>query len=332
MAVVQVSIRENLGSATMNSGSSAEKADHISRCLELAVLYEVSGYPKPGNVHRTADFAGTTFEHYLASAVAVAPSFRRAAEQGIRVAEGEIGSSEVRLGYVIKDAVNRMLSSQGGGNTLLGAIILLAPIATAAGMMYNSFSLSKLRENIKVVVESTTPEDAVDVYDAIAAVKPGGLNKSEKLDITDPASKRKILDEGITLLDTFKIASSYDSIASEWVNNYPITFDLGYPYLVKQLEETNDINTAIVHTFLKILAEVPDTFISRKVGQAKSESISIEAKEILKEGGLTTPLGRNLIQKLDNKLRDPNNNLSPGTTADITEAVLALNNLNGYKP
>ena len=316
----------------MNDVPLTEKADYISRCLELAILFEVSGYPKPGNVHRTADFQGTTFEHYLASAVAITPSFRRAAEQGIRVSRGEIESSEVGIGNVIKDAVDRMLGSQSGGNTLLGAIIILAPIAAAAGMVSNNFSLPKLREKIKVVVESTTPEDAVEVYDAIALVNPGGLNKSKQLDVTDPNSKKKILDEGVTLLDTFKIASSYDSIASEWVNNYPITFDLGYQYLVKQLEETGDINTATVHIFMEILAQVPDTFISRKMGQAKAESISSEAREVLNEGGLTTPLGRNLLLKFDSKLRDPNNDLSPGTTADITEAVLALNNLNGYKP
>lgn len=315
----------------MNLVSFAEKADHISRCLELAILYEVSGYPKPGNVHRTADFPKTTFEHYLASAVAIAPTFRKAAEQGIRVSEGEIDSSEVGIGYVIKDAVDRMIASQNGGNTLLGAIILLAPIAVAAGMI-KVFSLPKIRKKIKLIVESTTPEDAVTVYDAIALVNPGGLNRVAELDVTDPKSKKKILDEEFTLLDIFKIASSYDSIASEWVNNYPITFDLGYPYFVKQLEETEDINMATVHTFMKILSEVPDTFISRKVGQAKAESISIEAKEVLKQGGLATPLGRNLLHKLDIRLRDPKNDLSPGTTADITEAVLALSNLKGYKP
>jgi len=316
----------------MSHISSIEKAEHIAGCLELAILLEVSGYPKPGNVHRTADFPETTFEQYLASAVAIAPSFRMATEQGIKVMDEEIDLSEVGIGYVIKDGVNRMLGSQGGGNTLLGSIILLAPIAAGAGMIKGSFSLSRLRENIKKVVEATTPEDAVNVYDAIALVNPGGLNKSKKLDVTDPASKKKIMEKGITLFDTFEIASTYDSIASEWVYNYPITFDLGYPYLVKELEETRDINTATVHAFLKILAEVPDTFISRKVGQTKAESISTQAAQVLKEGGLTTSLGRNLLQKLDSELRDPDHDLSPGTTADITEGVLALNNLNGYKP
>ena len=307
-------------------------ANYISNCLELAILYEVSGYPKPGNVHRTADFKETTFEHYLASSVAIASSFAWVANQGVRVIKEEIVASEIEVGAAIKNSVERMLKSQSGGNTLLGAIIILIPIAAAAGMITGGFSLTKLRKNIKVVVESTTPQDAVAVYDAIAAVNPGGLNKTMKLDVTDPNSKKEILDKNITLLDTFKIAASYDSIASEWVNNYPITFDLGYPYFIKQLKEEENINIATVHTFLKILSEVPDTFISRKVGQTIAESISGEAKEVLDEGGLTSPLGRNLLLKLDNRLRDSEHNLSPGTTADITEAVLALNNLNGYKP
>lgn len=309
-----------------------EKAGYISRCLELAILLEVSAYPKPGNVDRIADFPETRYEHFLTSAVAISPSFKEAAEQGIKVSKGRINPSEVRIGRIIKDAVDRMIKCQTGGNTLLGAIILLAPIAVAAGMVVGQWSLTRLRKNIKVIIESTTPEDAVDVYDAIAVVNPGGLGKSSKLDVTDPTSKKKILEEKVTLLETFKIASNYDSITSEWVNNYPVTFDLGYPYFTKQLRETEDINIATVHTFLKILHDIPDTFISRKVGLAKAESISIEAGQVLKEGGLTTHKGRELLQKLDSELRDPAHDFSPGTTADLTEAVLALNNLNGYKP
>ena len=317
---------------TMSNYFQKNRAEYISQCLELAILYEVSGYPKPGNVHRTADFVETRFEHYLASAVAVAPSFRFAADQGIKFSKGELLATEIGVGNIIKDAVNRMIKSQTGGNTLLGSIILLTPIAVAAGMISNNFVISRLREKIGIVVKSTTPEDAVAVYDAIASTNPGGLNKSSELDVTDPNSKKQILENGITLLDTFKIASAYDSIASEWVNNYPITFDLGYPYFIKQIKKTGDINTSTVHVFLKILSEVPDTFIIRKVGETKAESVSSDSKKILKEGGLTTQSGRNLLNKLDGRLRDKNHHLSPGTTADLTEAVLALNNLNGYKP
>jgi triphosphoribosyl-dephospho-CoA synthase len=316
----------------MRTLKDSEKVDYISRCLELAILFEVSGYPKPGNIHRTADFSETIFEHYLASAVAIEPSFRKAAKQGTKFLEGEIEASELGVGFLIKDAVNRMLYSQKGGNTLLGAIIILTPIAAAAGMINGKISLLELRKKIKVVVESTTPKDAIQTYEAIALVNPGGLNNSKELDVNDLKSKKKILDQGITLFDTFKIAAAYDSIAYEWVNNYSVTFDLGYPYLIKELEKTGNLNTATVHTFLKILSEVPDTFISRKVGQIKAEKISIKAKNVLKHGGLSTATGKQLLLEFDKTLRDPKNSLSPGTTADITEAVLAINNLMGYIP
>ena len=316
----------------MNTNKQSEKADYISRCLELAILFEVSGYPKPGNVHRTADFANTSFEHYLASAVGIRPTFKKAAEKGIMVLNGEIHPFQIEIGNLIKEAVNRMIWSQNGGNTLFGAIIILMPIAVGAGMIDENYSLLKLRKNIQTIVESTTVMDAIEVYDSINLANPGGLNKSEKYDAKDPKSKEKLLNDGVTLLDTFKIALNYDSIASEWVKNYPITFDLGYPYFINQLEKTKSINTAIVHTFLKILAEIPDTFISRKVGKNIAEKVSIDAENVLKEGGLTTSSGRKLLDELDKKVRDKKNDLSPGTTADLTEAVLALNNLNGYKP
>ena len=318
----------------MGFRSSAEIAEHVSRCLELAILLEVSAYPKPGNVHRTADFRETRYEHFLASAVVVAPRFKHAAERGIQVSTGKIGPVDVGIGKVIKEAVKSVSLWQRGGNTLLGSIVLLSPVAVAAGMVLakEKFSISKLRENVKVVIESSTPMDAIDVYDAILIAKPGGLGKAPKLDVTDPASKQKILDDQVTLFEVFKIASEYDSIASEWVNNYPVTFDLGYPYFIQQLEETKDVNATTVHTFLKILSKVPDTFIARKVGLTKAKLVSAEARQVLEKGGLTTQSGRKMLLEFDKKLRDPAHELSPGTTADITEAVLAISILKGYRP
>ena len=317
----------------MSYGSSVETAEHVSRCLELAILLEVSAYPKPGNVHRTADFQGTRYEHFLASAVAVAPHFKHAAENGLQVSEGKIDPTEVGIGAIIKGAIKSIRLWQSDGNTLLGSVILLSPIAVAAGMLtHDKFSLSMLREKIEVVVKSSTPKDAVNVYDAIQIAKPSGLGTAPKLDVTDPASRQKILEEQVTLFEVFKIASAYDSVASEWVNNYSISFDLGHPFFARQLKETTDVNLATVHTFLKILSEVPDTFIARKVGLAKAKKISFEAGQVLEKGGLSTSSGRNLLQKFDKRLRDPAHKLSPGTTADLTEAVLAISILDGYRP
>jgi len=312
-----------------------EKARHISKCLELAILFEVSA-DKPGNVNLVVGFEGTRHEHFLASAVAVASSFELAAKQGTAVSQGKIQISNVGLGQIIRDCVADINVWQRGGNTLLGTVILFAPIAVAAGMTPTKnghiFEAPKLRGNMKLVVESTTPEDAVDVYEAIKIANPSGLGKAPELDINDPNSVNRILEENISLYQVFKIASKYDNVCSEWINNYPITFDIAYPYLMEQIRETKDLNVAIIHTFLKILAEYPDTFIARKVGIGKTREVSSRAKEILKLGGLETSNGREKLKEFDLELRKSSNLLNPGTTADIIAAALALNVLGGYRP
>jgi len=318
----------------MTSKMPKDIPEYVSRCLQLAVLLEVSAYPKPGNVHRTADFEGTRYEHFLASAIAVEPHFKHAAKQGVLVHDGKIGLGRVEVGKIIKDAVVDVASWQRGGNTVLGSIILLVPVAAAAGMTLagERFSIHRLRRNVKMVVESTTPEDAVNLYEAISIAQPGGLGKAPKLDVTDVASKKKIIEDNVSLYEIFKISAPWDSISSEWVNDYRITFNIGYPFFTQQLAETNDINTATVHTFLKILSEVPDTLIARKAVTSKAKEVSTQAKKVLEVGGLTTPDGRDRLLKFDAKLRDPTHQLNPGTTADITSAVLALALLNGYRP
>jgi len=318
----------------MNAKAETDVAEYVSECLQLAVLLEVSVYPKPGNIHRTADFQGTRYEHFLASAVALAPSLRDAAQKGVLVAHGKINLDELEIGKIIKDAVEQVKAWQSGGNTLLGTIILLTPIAVAAGITLTEglFSVSRLRKNIRLATESTTSRDAVNVYEAISIAKPGGLGKTQKLDVADPASKQKILTDNVTLFDVFKISSSWDSVSSEWVNNYSITFDLGYPYFVEILEKTNDVNIATVHAFLKILSEVPDTLVARKLGSARAKKVSIQAKKVLEAGALTTQRGREKLLQIDNKLRDARHRLNPGTTADLTAAVLAVAVLDGYRP
>jgi len=287
-------------------------------------------------VNLTTGFEGTRYEHFLASAVAAAPWFKLAAERGIAVSRGEISVSDVRVGQIIRNCVEDINSWQHGGNTLLGTVILVSPIAVSAGMTYamkeNIFEIHQLRENLERVTESTKSEDAVDVYEAIRIAKPSGLGKAPELDVNDSNSVNRIVKESITLYQVFKIASAYDRVCSEWVSNYPITFEVAYPYLMKQTSEAKDLNKAIIHTFLKVLAEYPDTFIARKIGVEKAKEVSVKASEILELGGLETSLGRKSLHEFDLELRRSSNDLNPGTTADIVAAALALCILNGYRP
>ena len=307
------------------------RAKQIARCLELAILLEASA-PKPGNVSVADNFEKTTYTHFLASAVAAAPSFETAAQRGISVSKGKIGLADVGVGRLIKTCIADINAWQGGGNTLLGAVILLSPMAVAAGMTSTIEDLQNLRKNLKLIIESTTPRDAVNMYTAIEIANPGGLGKAPNLDINDPDSVNRILDDKISLYEVFRIAEKYDTICSEWVNNYPITFDLAYPKLAKKLQNKDDPNNATVQTFLEVLAKVPDTFIARKTGIEKSKEVSLKAKQILNLGGTETPLGKKSLNEFDRELRKSSNLLNPGTTADIIAAALALCVLNGYRP
>src|SRR3990172_927447 len=110
-----------------------EKAKHISKCLEMAILFEVSAN-KPGNVNFVVGFEGTRVEHFLASAMAAAPSFEEAANLGIAVSENKLRIKDVEMGRIIKKCVADIITWQKGRNTLLGTVILFVPVAVAAGM------------------------------------------------------------------------------------------------------------------------------------------------------------------------------------------------------
>jgi len=101
---------------------------------------------------------------------------------------------------------------------------------------------------------------------------------------------------------------------------------------MEQIKNFKDLNTAVIHTFLKVLAKYPDTFIARKVGFGKAQEVSFVAEEVLKFGGLGTPKGKAKLHEFDLMLRQSSNLLNPGTTADIIAAALALCVLGGYRP
>jgi len=308
--------------------------DEIAAALELALLLEVSAYPKPGNVHRTRGFENTRFEHFLASAAALVPHFRLAALRGSKVADGSIHSGELMIGERIKRAVESCSEWQHGGNTSLGAILLLIPISYAAGMVPSRKALKaqEIRKNLRRVICGTSKTDAVNVYRAISRASPGGMVKVPELDVNDKDSLTRIRRHNVSLLHIFRMSSGYDTISSEWVRGFPVTFDIGLPFLVRELRATGDINTAVVDTYLRILSKVPDTLVARKLGIGKAREVSLMAKRALKAGGMKTSRGRKEAEDMDKSLQRADHRCNPGTTADLTASALSILLLSGYRP
>jgi triphosphoribosyl-dephospho-CoA synthase len=326
--------------------------EHIRNSAQLASILEVSGYPKPGNVHRTRDHPDTRYEHFLAGAVALGSSVELSAKRGVMASRGRIEISRIGVGRFIRKAVIDVANSHKGGNTHLGICLLFIPLSTAAARTYmeeGEMSISQLRKNFMEIMNSTTATDTINVYEAIRIAgtpKDLGEVKDGKFpDIYDMNFRRKIINEDIRLIDVMRESSSYDTVAKELSNGIEISSELGYKELMEMYQQTRDINIAIVHTFLRILSEYPDTFIARKIGLKKvsdikraveigikeTEWISETAREILNLGGLTTEEGRVKLWKLDDELQKLGDDYNPGTTADLTATSIMIALLIGLK-
>lgn len=326
--------------------------DEIVKAAQFAALLEVSGWPKPGNVHRTADLPDTRYEHFLASAVAMGPAVRKVAMRGVKAGKGDIKVSEIGLGKYVKQMISDIKNLHRGGNTHLGVSLLFIPLAAVAGKTYaetGKISVKKLRKNVREVMRLSTPCDAVDVYDAILMVSTaqelGQVKGRRAPDLYDEDAQKRLLKDKISLYEVMEAASNWDTVASELVTGMKISFEMGYPTFLEILQTVGDINTATVHTFLTILSKFPDTFIARKVGlketlnikeaveigRRKTRWISERAEDILKLGGLTTREGCEALYEFDRVLQEAKGELNPGTSADLTAATLMIAILCGLR-
>jgi triphosphoribosyl-dephospho-CoA synthase len=116
-------------------------------------------------------------------------------------------------------------------------------------------------------------------------------------------------------------AAARDSIASEYVTDFALTFDTGVPALAAALAAGRPVRDAIVELHLRLLAAAPDTLIARKAGVDAAARVSEGAREVL--------AGRRTLPSFDASLRTDGNRLNPGTTADLVTATIFVALLGG---
>ncbi len=295
----------------------------VGKCAQIASVLEVSGHPKPGNVHRTQDFSDMVFEDFLISGIAIGKTMEKAAMNGLNLRDDPGKWSDIGLGSLILEAVTET-DRWVANNTNLGIIMLLAPICAAAGILD---TVGDLRSVIRQIMKLTTATDAVNLYKAINIADAGGMGQQDELDVGSDGSLQKLLDENINMYTVLDMSSQWDSLSHELTHKMPVTFDMGFP-LFKKIRAEYGVNKATVQTFLTILSEVPDTLISRKYGEEKARQVSEDAKAILEEGGILTINGQSLVDEFDKKLIE--NDLNPGTTADFTASSIMIAYLDGY--
>src|SRR3954449_2996012 len=285
---------------------SSDPAAHPRRSAEagagagqLACVLEVSA-DKPGNITPRHDFADTSYEDMLRSAIALGPEIGRAAERDV----GETVLAAVR-------ATRRVAAA----NTNLGIALLLAPLARAALVG------GPLRERVEEVLGALTLDDARAAYAAIREAGAGGLDEPVEHDVHAAPT--------VTLRDAMAAAAQRDSVAAEYATGYAMTFELGLPALDRALDDGLGPRAATVEVYLELLAAVPDTLVARKRGRRAAERVSAGAARVLAAGGVRDDAGRAALEAFDDSLRRDGNALNPGTTADLVTAALFVALLEG---
>lgn len=299
--------------------------DDLLRCINLASLLEISGWPKPGNIHRTKDFKDTRFEHFLAGIAAIQPNFEKFCKRIYESAKDLTTQlSYVKLGGFFKDATKEMIKWQKGGNVIFGHILILAPLVAASAicLKINKVNFKDFSFIVKKIIEDSSVEDTIDLYEAIKLCHPGGLGKVNKYDVYDENSINNIKKDNVNLKKIFEISKKYDLISSEYASGFKIVLNEGLQYYLEVYKEYNDINMATVHTFLKILSEHPDTLIIRKSGLEAALFVSNKASEIIRADGISTKEGFQLTKELDGILHSKKGMMNPGTTADLIAGVI----------
>jgi len=271
----------------------------VVRAVQLACVLEASA-EKPGNITPSHDFEDTSYEDMLRSGIALGPELGCAGDRGV----GETVLAAVR-------------ASRGaaGANTNLGIALLLAPLARAA------LTGEPLRERLGDVLRALTVDDARAAYAAIRLAGAGGLDEPVEHDVRD--------EPRVTLREAMAAAAQRDTIASEYVTDHAVTFELGLPALADALGAGLGARDAIVELALQVLAAVPDTLIARKRGAEAAGRVAAGARQVLDAGGVRSAGGRTALAGFDGTLRRDGNALNPGTTADLVTAVLFVALLEG---
>lgn len=265
----------------------------IGQCATLACLWEVT-IPKPGNVHRGADFEDLTFADFLASAVAIAPAINAAPQN--------------RIGQTVLNAVR---ATQGvvSTNTNLGTVLLLAPLATVSTEI-------SIETGLSAVLSDLEADDAILVYRAIQESGAGGLGSVESMDVAGEAPT--------DLLVGMQAAAEYDLVAQQYVNGFQQILQCVCPWIIDGINRGWNLAESVVHAHVRLMSEFPDSLIRRKCGAKVADESAVRAAGVLDAGEPRNDNYRRALNDVDFWLRADGHRRNPGTSADMIAAGLFL--------
>jgi triphosphoribosyl-dephospho-CoA synthase len=271
------------------------QSQQLADAFKSACMAELEAI-KPGNVHIFADGHGMTVQDFIDSAEAAAKV---------------IAQKDLTLGERILVSIQATQHAVAC-NTNLGIVLLCAPIIQAALRDDETDFLNKLQH----VLACTTQLDAENTFTAIRLAKPAGLGVSNQNDVHQPA--------GCILLEAMVAAADKDLIAKQYATDFFDVINTG----LKTFNQCtlNFLNSAWSTTivYLTFLSLHLDTHIVRKHGVEVAQQVRIAAKihlDVLSQ--MSNPkLYLKTLLEWDSQLKQEN--INPGTSADMTVATLLL--------
>lgn len=271
-----------------------KKAAQISELAIRSMLYEVSCFPSPGLVspfdsgaHKDMDFylflkSISSLYHYIESCAVVGYSVDNADNILPKVRKIGIESEK------------RMFQVTGGINTQKGQIFLHGIIAASAGH----------------ILKRNRGFNAPEVCGTVAEICQGLIEK----DFSNIQTKKK-LTRGELLYLRYGLAG----IRKEAEKGLPSVLGYGLPALLQAKAAGLSTNDTAAHVLLAIMCNCEDSNIAGKHSLQVLDEIQEEARKIIQCGGMTTPLGKEMILILHKDLSI--RGISPGGAADLTAAT-----------
>lgn len=265
-----------------------------------ALLYEVSATPKPGLVDRENNGAhrDMCFETFLDSAGALRSCFEECALAGMnaQTVNADLAKSLRDIGL---DGEKAMFSATGGVNTHKGLIFSMGIVSTACGFLAGSnFDRADLQK--------LCGEIATELLGS----------KADEEEYTDKASDCQ------THGETVYRKTGIGGVRAEALSGFASAFSIGLPSLEQMRKSGIPVNSAMVYTLIRLMAETDDSNIVYRGGLSGLKFVKESASELLSEEDFTGESAFDRVRELDRQCIE--RNLSPGGCADLLAISVML--------
>lgn len=267
------------------SGSGASLFDRLDGACREALKREADAWPKPGLVTPvdSGSHRDMNYASFVDSIAALKGYFAEVAEAGAR------GGNYADLQPIAIAAEARMLAATRGANTHRGAIFNLGLLAAAAALRSEQAEWAG-RNCGRIVAERWGP--------AILASRG-----------TAPAS------HGNAVWRRYAAGGAREAAAA----GFPAVYEIGLPALRRLLAAGVGEEEALVGTLMALMAELPDTNLLWRGGEAGLRDVQAAAQAFNRAGGVRQAGWRAHLRDIHAWMVA--RNLSPGGSADLVAAT-----------